>query len=278
MTVLAEPWDCLLNGPTLQLEPLHCGSFRVRRKHGGAVLGEVQAADADRPTFAANPSATRHEAAEVLQILQPWTGGRATLRTILAQPGPRPALRFRQRRLRRQGLERQPFPSPMEWLARLGIDADYGARLGIEAVAEPGLLHPAGQDRHQRRHWLLAPAAQAWRAMRTAARRDGVMLEIVSGFRSSAYQAAIFRRKLARGQILDHILSVNAAPGFSEHHGGCALDITTPRCPPAEEEFDSTDGFAWLTQHGGDFGFVMSYPRDNAQGFIYEPWHWCWRG
>ena len=26
------------------------------------------------------------------------------------------------------------------------------------------------------------------------------------------------------------------------------------------------------------YGFVMSYPRDNPHGIVYEPWHWCWRG
>ena len=25
-------------------------------------------------------------------------------------------------------------------------------------------------------------------------------------------------------------------------------------------------------------GFVLSYPRDNPHGIVYEPWHWCWRG
>jgi D-alanyl-D-alanine carboxypeptidase len=26
------------------------------------------------------------------------------------------------------------------------------------------------------------------------------------------------------------------------------------------------------------YGFRMSYPRDNPQGFIYEPWHWFFEG
>ena len=47
--------------------------------------------------------------------------------------------------------------------------------------------------------------------------------------------------------------------------------------PPAEESFEATDAFAWLTGNAGDFGFQMSYPRDNPHGITYEPWHWCHR-
>ena len=29
-------------------------------------------------------------------------------------------------------------------------------------------------------------------------------------------------------------------------------------------------------QHAAAFGFRMTYPRNNAQGIVYEPWHWAW--
>ena len=44
---------------------------------------------------------------------------------------------------------------------------------------------------------------------------------------------------------------------------------------PLEEVFDQTAAFEWLVNHARDFGFSMSYPRDNPQRFLYEPWHWC---
>ena len=87
-----------------------------------------------------------------------------------------------------------------------------------------------------------------------------------------------FERKRARGQSVEEILHVNAAPGYSEHHSGRALDIGTPGEPPAEESFEHTSAFAWLTRHAGDFGFVMSYPRANPHGIVYEPWHWYHEG
>jgi len=160
-------------------------------------------------------------------------------------------------------------------LEALGLDADdYGARTGLPLVPEPMALAFAGPDRYCRPLWLDAPAARAWAGMRDAARRDDIFLDAISGYRSHAYQLGIFARKRARGQAVDEILTVNAAPGFSEHHSGRALDIGTPDELPAEESFEATPAFAWLQAHAGDHGFRLSYPRDNPHGIVYEPWHW----
>ena len=110
--------------------------------------------------------------------------------------------------------------------------------------------------------------------MRRAAGAQGIVLEAISGYRSHHYQLGIFERKLALGQTVEQILTVNAAPGYSEHHSGNALDIGSPGEAPAEESFERTPAFDWLTANAGDFGFVMSYPRDNPHGIVYEPWHW----
>ncbi len=160
-------------------------------------------------------------------------------------------------------------------LVGLGIGADYGEARGLPVVPEPASLAFAGFDRYRRPLWLTAAAARGWMRMRAAAAADGVALEAISGYRSHAYQLGIFRRKLARGQRLEDILAVNAAPGYSEHHGGRALDIGTPGEPPAEESFEATPEFDWLTAKAARFGFSMSYPRGNPHGIVYEPWHWC---
>ncbi|WP_093138025.1 M15 family metallopeptidase [Pseudoxanthomonas sp. GM95] len=157
----------------------------------------------------------------------------------------------------------------------LGLDADeYATRTGLALVAEPAALTLAGFDRYRRPLWLTGAAGRAWQAMRVAAAADHIALEAVSGYRSHAYQLGIFERKRARGQSVAQILTVNAAPGYSEHHGGTALDIGTPGEPPAEESFEATEAFAWLSANAARFGFHMSYPRDNPHGIVYEPWHW----
>ena len=143
-------------------------------------------------------------------------------------------------------------------------------------MPEPRRLEYAGRDRFRRPLWLLAPAARAWLRMRDAATADGVVLLAISGWRSHDYQLGIFARKLARGQTVPQILAVNAAPGYSEHHAGTALDIGAPDEPPAEESFERTAAFAWLRDNARGYGFGMSYPRGNPHGIVYEPWHWAY--
>jgi D-alanyl-D-alanine carboxypeptidase len=171
-----------------------------------------------------------------------------------------------------------PLDQLQQHLDQLGLDdTDYAAQTGLSLIAEPALLPLAGFDRYRRPLWLTRGAGRAWQRMQQRAAIEGIALEAISGYRSHAYQLGIFERKLARGLDVEQILTVNAAPGYSEHHGGNALDISAPDEPAAEESFEHTSAFAWLQRRAGDFGFHMSYPRDNPHGIVYEPWHWCFR-
>lgn len=171
--------------------------------------------------------------------------------------------------------ETLPLHRLQERLLALGLDADaYAHRTSLALVPEPARLAFTGFDRWRRTLWLHLDAARGWLRLRDAAAADGIVLEAISGYRSHDYQLGIFKRKLAHGQTVEQILMVNAAPGFSEHHSGLALDIGTPDEPPAEETFEATPAFAWLRAHAGEHGFHMSYPRDNPHGIVYEPWHW----
>jgi D-alanyl-D-alanine carboxypeptidase len=159
-------------------------------------------------------------------------------------------------------------------LRELGISEKYRNRKPFPEAAELVLIGPDIYGREQR----LAPnAAAAWEKMKTAAERDGAKLLPVSAFRSVAYQRQIIERKLAAGQKMEEILRVSAAPGFSEHHTGRAVDVTAHNYKPLTEEFEGTAEFNWLTRRAKDFGFTMTYPRDNNFGVIYEPWHWTFR-
>jgi len=132
-----------------------------------------------------------------------------------------------------------------------------------------------GLDHMERDAFLIPLAAAAWKRMKLAAATDGVELILVSAFRSIARQAALVAGKLSKGMTLEEALEYSAYPGFSEHHSGNAVDIGTTGACHLEEEFESTPAFAWLCEHAADFGFTMTYPRDNQFGIAYEPWHWC---
>ena len=156
----------------------------------------------------------------------------------------------------------------------LGIDADYAETTGLERFDEARELVDVGPNLVGKMQRLTPLAAERWAEMAAAAAADGVQLLIVSGFRGVEYQAALIRKKLADGQQIATILEVNAAPGFSEHHTGAAVDIATPGSRPLTEEFENTEAYQWLKREAGRFGFSMTYPRDNPWGITYEPWHW----
>lgn len=160
----------------------------------------------------------------------------------------------------------------------LGIPPDYARTRGLPLQREATRFVAVGRAPGDGRIIRLAPrAAVAWRRMHDAAARDGIVLTSLSGFRSVARQTKIIRANLAAGRPLGKILRLIAAPGFSEHHTGRALDLGTPGCEKLEAAFARTAAFRWLARHAGEFGFRLSYPRNNPHGIAYEPWHWCWR-
>jgi D-alanyl-D-alanine carboxypeptidase len=156
-------------------------------------------------------------------------------------------------------------------------------QISLDAIAARSLvLHPeavelvlAETGEHGREHLLVPAAAEGWRALRAGALADGVAVSIVSAFRSVERQAEIVRAKLARGLPLEDILSVSAPPGYSEHHSGRAVDVTTPGFAPLEVEFEDSEAFRWFSANARGFGFFLSFPRQNRFGYAYEPWHWC---
>ena len=157
----------------------------------------------------------------------------------------------------------------------LGIPADYGLDGTRPTYEEASELVEVGPNLVGRMQRLAPDAARAWQAMQAAAAADGITLLLVSGYRSIDYQARLFRKKINAGQTVSEILAVNAAPGHSQHHTGLAIDIASPGSRPLTEEFEGSDAFRWLTEHALEYGFSMSYPRGNPEGFVYEPWHWA---
>lgn len=160
-------------------------------------------------------------------------------------------------------------------LEDLGISSALIEARGLLPCSEAIELEVAEVGTDGKEHLLVSEAALAWRRMKAAAEGEGISLFIVSAFRSVERQVEIVRRKLKAGQVIEDILCVSAPPGFSEHHTGRAIDIGTAGAADLEDVFAETPAFAWLRKQAPHFGFKLSYPKDNPQGYRYEPWHWC---
>jgi D-alanyl-D-alanine carboxypeptidase len=127
---------------------------------------------------------------------------------------------------------------------------------------------------------LRSDAARALLDLMAQARRDGVAIMPISGFRTVAYQEGLFQKAVAKYGSEAAAVRWVGRPGHSEHHTGLVVDLgeaDNPACD-VEPPFESTRTFRWLQDHGARFGFELSYPRDNPHGVHYEPWHWRFIG
>ena len=162
--------------------------------------------------------------------------------------------------------------------ASLGIPKEYLEQCEQLLCLEPKKLVDTEPDIYGRPQRLTPQTFDAWTKMKKTAAKDDVVFFLISAFRDPQYQHDLIARKIDRGATLQEILRVNAAPGFSEHHTGRAIDIGTQDCEALEEMFEKTAAFEWLQENAKTFGFSMSYPRGNITGYAYEPWHWCFNG
>ncbi len=116
--------------------------------------------------------------------------------------------------------------------------------------------------------------------MRSEAKKDGIYLVFLSGYRSINLQNEIFYSlKSLRNQEAAERARVSAPPGYSEHSTGFAIDIgdATQRETDFETEFENTDAFKWLIKNAAKFHFKLSFTKDNKY-IDYEPWHWRYEG
>ena len=116
--------------------------------------------------------------------------------------------------------------------------------------------------------------------MREEAKKDGIYLVFLSGFRSINLQNDIFYSlKSIRNQEAVERARVSAPPGYSEHSTGFAIDVgdATQRETDFETEFENTDAFRWLIKNAAKFHFKLSFNKDNKY-IDYEPWHWRYEG
>ncbi|HSP77576.1 MAG TPA: peptidoglycan-binding protein [Myxococcaceae bacterium] len=102
---------------------------------------------------------------------------------------------------------------------------------------------------------MRSDAAAAFNRMHSAARAAGINLRAVSGFRSMEQQRVLYQK------YLNGTGNLAAKPGYSNHQGGIAVDITVGST--------STSTYKWLANNASRFGFVRTVPS--------EPWHWEYR-
>lgn len=110
----------------------------------------------------------------------------------------------------------------------------------------------------------------AFNKMARAAKKDGVNLFILSGFRPYKRQEYLFNRSM-QTKGLAHAEKYVARPGASQHQLGTAVDINS-----VEDRFVNSKEYAWLKKNACEFGFSLSFPKGQEEktGYAFEPWHY----
>ena len=119
------------------------------------------------------------------------------------------------------------------------------------------------------------------RAMAADARAAGSPIQLVSGYRSHAQQAATFEYWVGVGGY-EQALRTSARAGHSEHQLGTSIDVTSEggAAPWEYGDWASTPAGAWMAANAWRYGFVMSYPQASFDRtcYDYEPWHYRYVG
>ncbi len=108
------------------------------------------------------------------------------------------------------------------------------------------------------------------------AKDDGIELFVKSAFRSYNEQSALKSAyKVTYGAGTANTFS--ADQGYSEHQLGTTVDFISTGQGGNLNGFEKTAAYEWLQKNAHKYGFVLSYPPNNAH-YIFEPWHWRYVG
>ena len=130
--------------------------------------------------------------------------------------------------------------------------------------------------------------------MQAAALKDGIKIEVASGYRSFDRQRQIWNRKYKKYQaqglkpdaIFNKIVQYSTVPGTSRHHWGTDMDLIDGAANYSgsvlvTDKFHGDGPFCklkdWMDKHSSEYGFELVYTMNNNRtGFEYEPWHYSY--
>ena len=112
----------------------------------------------------------------------------------------------------------------------------------------------------------LGAVVHAFMAMQQECKKQtDAQLMVNSAYRSYQQQIGTYKRN-EKGYA--------ARAGSSEHQTGLAIDVTSLQ-HPMRWPFDTSKEGVWMREHCHEYGFILRYPKKQANmiGYKYEPWH-----
>ncbi|MFE8695828.1 D-alanyl-D-alanine carboxypeptidase family protein [Cytobacillus sp. FJAT-53684] len=148
-----------------------------------------------------------------------------------------------------------------------------------EDLVRPNVLFSFG-DQDIEKSYMRQDAATALEIMFEEAKKAGIHLFAVSGYRSYTRQSQVFSAEVSKFGEENASLSV-AIPGTSEHQTGLSMDLSSQSAQfELSEQFGETTEGKWMAENAHHYGFILRYPKgkEGITGYKYEPWHFRYVG
>ncbi|MDD6400824.1 MAG: M15 family metallopeptidase [Lachnospiraceae bacterium] len=125
------------------------------------------------------------------------------------------------------------------------------------------------------------------RALLEACNSSGFEYNIISAYRSKETQQELFDEEVAKysdnlseEEAKKEALKNVQLPGYSEHHLGLSIDITSVDTTSLENFNKNDMTNKWLMDNCHNYGFIVRYPEDKIDitGISFEPWHYRYVG
>lgn len=125
-------------------------------------------------------------------------------------------------------------------------------------------------------HYLRQEATNKYLEMSAQAQREGILLYVVSSYRTQATQNQLYWSYYAKDPVNAPFYS--AYSRTSEHELGLAIDVSYDAY--LHGDMQNSKLGVWLAENAHKYGFILRYPYDktNITQYMFEPWHYRYVG
>lgn len=151
---------------------------------------------------------------------------------------------------------------------------------GLKSSYEPNDLVLSDVKSTKSDIYLSKVASRNLEKMFKNAKKEGVDLYLISGYRSSSYQKKLYSDSLIhKGK--EYTEKYLSKANYSEHQTGLAVDISSKSISyQLIPNFETTKEGKWLEENAHNYGFILRYKKDRVEdtGYGFEPWHFRYVG
>lgn len=121
---------------------------------------------------------------------------------------------------------------------------------------------------------LTSEAVKQFNKMKEGAKKEGLTLTAISGYRSFDRQTELYNQYVERDGKAEAD-KYSARPGHSEHQTGLTIDVLDGGSHELENDFAETETGKWVKKNAHKYGYITRYEKgeEDVTGYQWESWH-----